>query len=156
MVIRQTATTNELQVTLSRCYTWRFMFACYSHWEARSSPETCLPSTDGASMICRHSGQKPNCWMTLEPQGRHRHRWPQGRVTLTSLPMHTTQSIALLSSVVKTEMIQLEDSPTQTVSSGYKWADIYISGWMGSNSPAGNSMLRRDAQSSPSPAGIRL
>ena len=53
---------------------------CLLHREACSSPETCLPSTGGALISCRHNGQLPNCWMTLEPQGRHRHRWPQGRV----------------------------------------------------------------------------
>lgn len=72
---------------------------------AQSSPETHLPSSDGALILCLHSGQVPNCWKTLEAHWLHKHRWPQGRVILACFSMHTTQPLP--SPVIKTGITTL-------------------------------------------------
>lgn len=79
--------------------------------------------------------------MTLEAQLLHKHRWLQGRVTLASFSMHTTQSITLPSSVNRTDTSQLQSHQVKT-----SWTD-YCRG-KASFLPFATSVPRQDMRSS--------
>jgi len=88
-------------------------FLCHRHSAAfpaeqrRHTPQ--IPSTEGAPILNRHSGQVPNCRKTLEAHWVHKHRWPQDRVTLACLSMHTTQSFTLPLPAMQSKESQSQD-----------------------------------------------
>lgn len=116
---------------------------------AQSGPtETRLPTTDGALMLCLHSGQLPNCCKTLPAHRLHKHWWPHGRVTLACLSMHTTHTFT---PEIKTEESQLQDWPQRLKKCAKHWNQI---GWKDSFLPAETFMSRQEMHSSLFPSRI--